>query len=204
MRLSIRGRSTIADRRIAAVQPGYPGQIDRKVAHDPLDDVGAEAVFLGECVALGGGEPVLGDAREIVARRNGVLHESLRHAADGAGAETDQRVGGIVGVALEVALQPAFLSRDGQTVAGKGEMIEADADVAGVQQGFRDGFGLQVPLDAVGQGVFGDLALMLLERGNVGVAEHRKAVRPQLDAFGDGVETRVPPFAAGARRAGRN
>jgi hypothetical protein len=47
----------------------------------------------------------------------------LRHAADGAGGETDQRVGGIVGVALEVALQPAILSRDGQTVAREGEMI---------------------------------------------------------------------------------
>jgi hypothetical protein len=35
----------------------------------------------GERVALGGGEPVLGDAREIVACRNDVLHESLRHAA---------------------------------------------------------------------------------------------------------------------------
>jgi hypothetical protein len=72
-------------------------------------------------------------------------------------------IGGIVGVALEVAPQPAVLSRDGQTVARKGEMIEADADVACVQQGSRDGFGLQVPLDAIGQGVFGDLALVLLE-----------------------------------------
>ena len=42
-----------------------------------------------------------------------------------------------------------------------------------------------------GRGVFGDLSLVLLERGNVGVAEHRKTVRPKLDAFGDGVETRV-------------
>ena len=127
--------------------------------------------------------------REIVACRNGVLHESQWHAADGAGAETDQRVGGIVGVALEVTPQPAVLSREGQAVVWKGEMIETDTDIAGIQQGFRDGFGLPVPLDAVGQGVFGDLALMLLERRNVSVAEHRKAVRPELDAFGDGVET---------------
>ena len=131
---------------VPTVQPGYPGQIDRKVAHDPLDDIGAEAILPGECVSLGGGEPVFGDPREIVARRNGVLHEPLRHAADGAGAKADERIGGIVGVALEVALQPAVLSRDGQTVAWKGEMIEADADVACVQQGFGDGFGLQMPL----------------------------------------------------------
>jgi hypothetical protein len=62
-------------------------------------------------------------ARKIVARQNGVLHEPLRHPADGAGAEADQRVGGIVGVALEVALQPAVLSCDGQAVAREGEMI---------------------------------------------------------------------------------
>ena len=105
------------------MQPGYQGQIDRKIAHDPLDDVGAEAIFLGDCVSLDGGKPVFGNAREIVACRNRVLHESLRRAADGAGAETDQRVGGIVGVALEVALQPAVLLRDRQAVARKGEMI---------------------------------------------------------------------------------
>jgi hypothetical protein len=55
----------------------------------------------------------------------------LRHAADRTGAETDQRVGGIVGVALEIALQPAVLSRDGQAVAREGKMIEPDSDVAG-------------------------------------------------------------------------
>ena len=128
---------------------------------------------------------------QIVARRNRVLHESLRHAADGAGAKADQRVGGIVGVALEVAFQPAVLSGNRQTVAGKGEMIEADADVARVLQGCRDGFGLQVPSVLSGKAVFGNLALMLLERWHMGVAEHRKAVRPELDAFGDGVETRT-------------
>ena len=100
-------------------------------------------------------------------------------------------IGGIVGVALEVAPQPAVLSRDGQAVARKSKMIEPDADVACIQQGLRDRFRLQVPVDTIGQGVFGDLALMLLERGNVGVAEHRKAVRPEFDAFGDGVETGV-------------
>jgi hypothetical protein len=31
--------------RVAAVQSRHPGQIDRKIAHDPLDDVGAGAVF---------------------------------------------------------------------------------------------------------------------------------------------------------------
>ena len=38
--------------KVAAVQPGYKGQIDRKVAHDPLDDVGAEAIFSGEQISL--------------------------------------------------------------------------------------------------------------------------------------------------------
>jgi hypothetical protein len=52
-------------------------------------------------------------------------------AADGAGAETDQRAGRIVGVAREVALQPAVLSRAGEAVVRKGEMIETDTDVAG-------------------------------------------------------------------------
>ena len=70
-------------------------------------------------------------------------------------------------------------------------MVEADALVAGVDQRFGDGLGLQMPLDAVGQGLFRDLALVLLERGNVCVAEHREAVRTQFDALGDGVQTRL-------------
>ena len=47
-------------------------------------------------------------------------------AADGAGADTDQRVGFVRGVALEIAAQAAFARGDGEFIVGLGEMVEAD------------------------------------------------------------------------------
>ena len=151
-------------------------KVDRHVAHDPLDDVGAEAVFPPECVALGSGEPVLGNVRKIIAGRHDVLHETLGHAADGARTESDGRVGGVVRIALEIPTQPAFPLRHGEVIVGEGEVIEADAYVAGIDLGFRDGLGLKMPLDAVRQGIFRDLALMLLERGDVRIALLRNPI----------------------------
>ena len=82
----------VDDRRpvVAAMELRYPEKIDGKITHDPFDDIGAEAIFRREPVSLDGGELALGDAREIVPRWNDILNEALRHAPDGAGAETDQ------------------------------------------------------------------------------------------------------------------
>ena len=69
-------------------------------------------------------------------------------------------------------------------------MIEADPDIAGPCQRIGDRLGLSMPLEAIGQRGLVDLALVFLEARDMGIAEHRKAVRAQLDAFVDGVETR--------------
>lgn len=46
-------------------------------------------------------------------------------------------------------------------------------------------------LDAVRKGVFVDLALMLIEERDMGIAEHGEAVRTQLKALGDSVQAGV-------------
>ena len=67
-------------------------------------------------------------------------------------------------------------------------MIEPDLLVSGFLQRVGDRIGLVEPREAVGQPGFVDLALMLLERRDVGVAENREAVRTKLDAPPDGIE----------------
>lgn len=87
--------------RVAAMSSGYFGQVDGHIAHQPLDEVGPEPVVLRELIALDGSELAFRDLLEIVARPDGVLDGTLRHPTDGAGAETDQCFGAIVGIALK-------------------------------------------------------------------------------------------------------
>ena len=77
-----------------------------------------------------GGEVSGADGAGITGGVGRVLHEALRQPADGRGAKTDQRVGVVGGVALEIAVQPAFARGDAEFVVGQGEMIEADRLIA--------------------------------------------------------------------------
>ena len=139
-----------------------PGEVHGHVAHDAFDYIGAEAVLSREHVALGGREPILGNAREVVAGRDHVLHKTLRHPADGARAQADQRFGRIIGVALEISAQAAVPLRDGKFVRRESEVVEADANVARIDERLRDRFRLPMPFGAVGKRGFVDLALVLL------------------------------------------
>ena len=69
-------------------------------------------------------------------------------------------------------------------------MIETDAAIPGGNEGFCNGFGLLMAGLRVGQRVFVDEALMLLEAWNMGVSEDGKTIRPQGDRGPNG-------FAAG-------
>lgn len=137
--------------RIPAVQAGDLWQIHRHVAHDPLDEISAVAIVVGQQVALRRGQPAFRDTCEIVPHRHRVLHEAILRAADGAGAEADQRCCIVIRVALEIAMQAAGLQGDGEVVIRQREMIEADADIAGSDQRIGDGFGLPMSLGAVGK-----------------------------------------------------
>ena len=92
--------------RISAVAVRYPTKIDGEVAHDPLDDVGAKPVVLGERIALCRGQPTFRDALQIIARRDDVLNEALRQTSYRAGAEADEDVAAIVGVSLKIPSEP--------------------------------------------------------------------------------------------------
>lgn len=105
--------------RIQSVTTGCLGEIDCHLAHDSLDDLGAEAILLRQKIALRGGEPILGDASKVVLCRDSVHDEPLLHAPDSAGAETNEGVRAIVSIALEIALQPAVLLRRARLSCGR-------------------------------------------------------------------------------------
>src|SRR5689334_23961731 len=69
-------------------------------------------------------------------------------------------------------------------------------------------------MPALGQATFLDLALMLLERRHMGVAEHRETIRPERQAAADRIQTgshclerqtinqvEINPFETGAAKA---
>lgn len=114
-------------------------QVHGRVAHEAVDDIGAEAVILREGIALDGRETAVGNMREMVFGRGDVLHEPLRDASDRTRAEADEGSGGVVRVALDVPAQPALPLRLGEVVVGQSEVIEGDAGLAGIDQRLGDG-----------------------------------------------------------------
>ena len=96
-------------------------------------------------------------------------------------------------------------------------MIEADLLISFFLQRVGDRGGLLEPFQAVRQNAFRDLALVLLERRDMGVAEHRETIRSKPDAAPDGVEAggnglmrqpvdqvEVDPGDAGSPQAGHS
>ena len=106
-----------------------------------------------------------------------ILAVGITDAADCADAHADDVAVAVGGITLEVARQFAFPLGDGQLVAGFGEMVHADIDVAGVgQPADRLLQDLQLDLGR-GQGAFVDLALRLEQVRHVGVVEQRETIR---------------------------
>jgi hypothetical protein len=86
-------------------------EIDREIAHQPLDDPGALEIVGREREALGDGKPPAIDRAHVRADIRRILHMALRQPPDRGGAEADQSVGRIGGVALEVAMQAPAADR---------------------------------------------------------------------------------------------
>ena len=168
---------------------GERDDVDVEVAHQPLDQVAPQPVVGGQRDAAHDRQPARFDRLGIGERGRRVLHVALRQRADRAGAEADQRRRGIVGVALERAMQLARRRRFRHRVAGARVMVEADRDVAAfLGQHAMDRVLLGEARQRPGQRVFGDELLVLLHPRHMGVAEHRDAV---------GVERQRAPRGAG-------
>jgi len=60
-----------------AVGPAYRGKIDRKIAHDPLDDLRSQPIVGGQPIAFGSGKLASGDGLRISADSDLVLHVAV-------------------------------------------------------------------------------------------------------------------------------
>ena len=141
-------------------------------------------------IALRGGQFALGDPLGIASERDFVLNVTLGEAPDRGGAESNEDVARIRRVALEVPMQRALRSGPHHRVGRQGVMVEADPAITRFGESLGDGFGLRMPGRTVREPAFVDLALVLLEGGHMGIAEHRKAVGPKREALLDGPDAR--------------
>ena len=115
-----------------------------------------------------------------------ILCIGVLDAADGGDAHAVKVGAGFGGVALKIAMQRAVLLRGGEFVAGFGEMVHADIEVAGIEELGEAGAEDFEFLHAFGE-MRGEGALLFFQPGNVGVAEERDAVGSQGDDLVDGV-----------------
>ncbi len=106
-----------------------------------------------------------------------ILHVSGRQFADRRTAEAEQRIRRIGGVALEIPPQPAVGEGAGHRILGPGEMVEPDRYIARLLEALGDGLELGGAGLRIGQGLLGNQALVPLETGQMGIAEHRRPVR---------------------------
>lgn len=77
-------------------------EVDLEVAHESLDHVGPQPVVFGEPVAFGDGQSSTKYMFGVTRDDHLVLDAALRKAADRRGAESNQHVGPIGCVTLEV------------------------------------------------------------------------------------------------------
>src|SRR2546421_480261 len=88
--------------RVSIVPRADRAEVSAEIAHNALDDFGAQPIIAGQRVAFDRRQPFGGDGLRIGARADPVLHIALRQPPDGAGAEAQQDIAGIRGVALEI------------------------------------------------------------------------------------------------------
>ena len=86
-------------------------------------------------------------------------------------------------------MQCPFFGGDGEAVAGKREMVEADLMIASDHERAGDGFRLaRAARQGPGKAGLVDLALMGLERGDMGIAKDGEPVGLEPQRLLDGVE----------------
>ena len=108
------------------------------------------------------------------------------NAADGGDPHAVEIGAGFGRVALKIAVQRTLLLRDGEFVAGLGEMVHADVQVAGLDEFEQAGAENSELHQAFGK-MRDERALLFLQPGNVRVTEQRNAVRAEADDLVDRV-----------------
>ena len=104
------------------------------MAEEAADDRAAEAVVFGEVVAAHGGDAAFVDGFFPGGDVALVLGVGVLDAADGGDAHAVEVGAGFSGIALEIAVEGAILLRRGEFVAGFGEVVHPDVEIAGFEE----------------------------------------------------------------------
>jgi hypothetical protein len=86
-------------------------EIDRKIAHQTLDDARPQAIFAREREAARCGKLAGLDGARVSACIRGVLNVALRQSPDRRGAKADQGICRIRRIALKITVQPPSSGR---------------------------------------------------------------------------------------------
>ena len=156
------------------------------MAEEAADYCAAEAVVFGEVIAAHGGDAAFVDSAFPGRNVALILGVGVLDAADGGDAHAVEVGAGFGGVALEIAVEGAVLLRDGEFVAGFGEVVHADVEVAGFEEFEEAGAEDFEFLHAFGEMAF-EGVLLFFEPGDVGVAEEGDAVGSEREDLVDGV-----------------
>ncbi len=114
-----------------------------------------------------------------------VLENHIGEQADGAGAETQDHVGGIVGESLEIAPQAPLLGCHGERVARQCEMVKSHRRVARPGQALEAECSMFEALPHVGKLAPVDPALTGDDRRQVSIAEQGDALRGEPQRFAE-------------------
>ncbi len=156
------------------------------MAEEAADYCAAEAIVIGEVIAAHGGDAACGDGFFPGGDVALILGVGILDGADGSDAHAVEIGAGFGGVALEITMERAILLGDGEFVAGFGEVVHADVDIAGFEEFQEAGAEDFEFLHAFGEVAF-ERALLLFEPGDVGVAEEGDAVGREFEDLVYGV-----------------
>ena len=166
------------------------------MAHELLDDVGADQVVIAQEHAAPDRQMTVVDRRVVFLEAARILVEAAPDVTDRTHAEADQVAVAMRRVALEVALHRTEALGPRQVVLGQGEMVESDVAIAGPDQ--RVG-GLPDQGQARGRvGQVGCIDLVLRTKAfrHVRIRVGRDAIRMQ----GDHLLERLREFLRGLLR----
>src|SRR5216684_1781631 len=150
------------------------------------DDGAAQTILVRKLIAAHGSEAPFGHG--LFPGRNiaEILGVGALNAADGGDAHAVEVGARFGGVALKIAVERAVLLGDGELVAGLGEMVHADVEIAGLEK-FEQAHAEDFEFFHAFREMRGEGALLFLQPRHVCVAEESYAVRGESENLIHGV-----------------
>src|ERR1700693_91056 len=143
---------------------------NQRVAEQPIDDRAAQTVLAGEAIATHGSDAAVLHGFLPTWQVTMVLRVGILKRANGRDAHAVEISSGFCGIALKVSVQGSLLLRNRQLIAGLGEMVHADVEIACFDKLHQAGTKYLKFLHAFRQ-VSSERALLLFEPGRMSITK---------------------------------